>query len=160
MPDVIDGIIVLKGAEANILDYEGSLDVKPSHLEKLGWVIASYHDVTCPHASIADHTAGWIAVAKNPLVDVIGHCGDERFRFDYEAGVQAFAKYGKIVEINAHSLIAGREHRKTAGKLHCSARNTGFRWSVRLTRISSPTLVKRKLRRRCFVRSIFQRSSS
>ncbi|RGX56585.1 MULTISPECIES: phosphatase [Anaerotruncus] len=104
LPDVIDGIIVLKGAEANILDYEGSLDVKPSHLEKLGWVIASYHDVTCPHASIADHTAGWIAVAKNPLVDVIGHCGDERFRFDYEAGVQAFAKYGKIVEINAHSF--------------------------------------------------------
>ena len=55
-------------------------------------------------ATEEEHTAGWLAVAKNPLVDVIGHAGDERYRFDVDAVVKAFAENGKIVEINAHSF--------------------------------------------------------
>lgn len=41
--------------------------------------------------------------AKNPHIDVIGHCGDENYRFDYNRVIPEFAKYGKIVEINAAS---------------------------------------------------------
>ena len=37
-------------------------------------------------------------------MDVIGHCGEEKFRFDYEEVIPAFAKNGKIVEINAASF--------------------------------------------------------
>ncbi len=106
VPEVLEGVVVLKGAEANILDYEGSLDVPERYLKKLDWVIASYHTVCIQPATPEEHTNGWIAVAKNPLVDVIGHCGDQRFAFDMEKAVRAFAEYGKIVEINAHSFTA------------------------------------------------------
>ena len=41
IPDVLDGVIVLKGAEANILDFKGSLDLSEKQLEHLDWVIAS-----------------------------------------------------------------------------------------------------------------------
>ncbi|MEM1483992.1 phosphatase [Oscillospiraceae bacterium PP1C4] len=104
VPDVIDGVIVLKGAEANIMDYSGTLDISDSFLACLDWVIASYHTVCVEPASVNEHTQGWLAVAKNPLVDVIGHCGDNRYQFDYDAVIQEFSKNGKIVEINSHSF--------------------------------------------------------
>ncbi|MCI8649159.1 MAG: phosphatase [Anaerotruncus sp.] len=104
VPEVLDGVAVLKGAEVNILDYQGQLDLSDEILEQLDWVIASYHIVCLEPASKAAHTEGWLAVAENPLVDVIGHCGDGRYPFDRERVVQAFAKHNKIVEINAHSF--------------------------------------------------------
>ena len=114
VPDVLDGVIVLKGAEANILDFGGSLDLNERQLKKLDWVIASYHTPCCAPADIASHTAGWLAVAKNPDIDVIGHCGDERFRFDYEPVIRTFAEHQKIVEINAHSF-----HGRPGSKENC-----------------------------------------
>ena len=104
VPSLLEGIILLRGAEVNILNYEGKLDLSDKILENLEWVIASYHTCCCEPSTIEDHTKGWLAVAKNPLVDVIGHCGDERFRFDYETVMKEFAKNDKIVEINAHSF--------------------------------------------------------
>lgn len=105
-PEVIDGVVVLKGVEANIMDFDGSLDVEPKHLQKLDWVIASLHPACVDPGTAEDHTRAYLAVAANPDVDVIGHCGDQRFPFDYEAGVRAFGENGKIVEINNHSFLS------------------------------------------------------
>ena len=103
VPDIIDGVTILRGVEANIVSYAGELDINRGVLEKLDWVIASLHpDVICP-ASKKEHTMCWERVAENPNIDVIGHSGDPRFDFDHETACRAFAKYGKIVEINNHS---------------------------------------------------------
>ncbi len=104
VPDQLEGVVVLKGAEVNIMDYQGGLDLDAKLLEKLDWVIASYHPVCIRSASTEEHTQGWLAVAENPLVDVIGHCGDGRYTFDLDRVIPAFAQNGKIVEINAHSF--------------------------------------------------------
>ncbi len=104
IPDVVEGVGVLKGAEVNILDYEGNLDLPDRLLEGLDWVIASYHGPVCPSGTLKQHTQGWIRVAENPHVDVIGHCGDGRYLFDLEQVIPKFKEYGKIVEINAHSF--------------------------------------------------------
>lgn len=104
LPRFWNGVMLLKGAEVNIIDYAGNLDLPERTLEKLEWVIASMHTVCLEPSSEREHTAAWLAVAENPLVDVIGHCGDSRYAFNYEAGVKAFARNGKIVEINAHSF--------------------------------------------------------
>lgn len=104
VPDVIDGVVVLKGAETNILDHCGTLDIESRHLTKLDWVIASYHTVCCEPGTVEQHTEGWLSVARNPDVDVIGHAGDERYKFDLETVIPAFKQYGKIVEINSHSF--------------------------------------------------------
>ena len=86
-----------------ILDENGTLDLADRVLDRLEWVIASIHGYLTAPMDVERHTKLWWNVAANPLVDVIGHCGEEKFRFDYETGVKAFAKYGKIVEINASS---------------------------------------------------------
>ena len=67
------------------------------------WVIASVHGVLTKPMTVEQSTEMWLNVAKNPKVDVIGHCGDANFRFDFERVIPEFGKYGKIVEINAGS---------------------------------------------------------
>lgn len=114
VPDVINGVIVLKGAEANILDFKGTLDLSEHQLQNLDWVIASYHTPCCSPADRESHTHGWLAIAQNPYVDVIGHCGDERYDFDYDPVIKEFAKNHKIVEINAHSF-----HTRPGSKENC-----------------------------------------
>lgn len=104
IPDMLEGVWMLKGAEVNILDFDGKLDLCDKDLQKLDWIIASYHTVCIQPQTKAEHTRGWLSIAKNPLVDVIGHCGDARFDFDFDTVISAFGEYGKIVEINAHSF--------------------------------------------------------
>ncbi len=105
-PDVINGVGVLKGCECNILDYKGNLDMTQKDLERLDWVIASFHNQVCEPGTPEQHTNAYLEVAKNPHIDVIGHCGDQRFRFDYERVIPVFKEYGKLVEINNHSFTS------------------------------------------------------
>lgn len=103
IPDEYGGVYLLRGCEANILDENGTLDLADRVLDRLEWVIASIHGYLTAPMDVERHTKLWLNVAANPLVDVIGHCGEENFRFEYETVVKAFAKYDKIVEINASS---------------------------------------------------------
>lgn len=104
LPRYVEDVLVLRGCEANIIDFSGSLDITEADLVKLDWVIASFHEQVITPGTVEQHTNAYLTIARNPHVDVIGHCGDERFRFDYEAGVKAFKEQGKIVEINSHSF--------------------------------------------------------
>lgn len=105
IPDRVEEVVVLKGAEVNITDYEGGLDLPEEIMERLDWVIASYHNPVCPPGTMKQHTQGWLKIAENPNVDVIGHCGDGRYLFDVERVVRRFKECDKIVEINAHSFL-------------------------------------------------------
>jgi len=104
LPEAALGVYLIFGCEVNVLDGSGALDLPPDILDKLDLVIASMHTPTFPPADAETHTRAWLAVAANPSVDVIGHCGDSRYPFDYEAAVRAFREHGKVVEINAHSF--------------------------------------------------------
>lgn len=106
LPDEYDGVYILRGCEVNILDENGTLDLPPPLLDQLEWVIASVHGVLTAPMAVEQSTKMWLNVAQNPHVDVIGHCGDENYRFDYERVIPEFAKYDKIVEINAASYRA------------------------------------------------------
>lgn len=101
----VDGIKIIKGVEANIMDFDGNIDIPEEFLRKLDWVIASYHIVCCPPGSIEDHTMGYLNIIHNPYVDVLGHSGNDDYVYDYETVILEAKKYQKIIEINAHSPI-------------------------------------------------------
>lgn len=100
LPPTIEGVRVLHGMEANVIGLDGALDVPQQYVENLDIIIASMHGGVMPQGSVDDISAAWAAVAENPLVDIIGHCGTPRFAFDYEAVIPLFGKHGKVVEIN------------------------------------------------------------
>ena len=104
LPEVYDGVYLLRGCEVNILDENGTVDLPERILKNLDWVVGSIHSFVTAPMDIDQCTRLWTAIAENPHIDVIGHCGEEIFKFDYEKVIPLFAKYGKIVEINAASL--------------------------------------------------------
>ena len=106
LPRQVNGVYLIRGAEANIVDYEGHLDLTDEELKKLDLVIASFHVPCCPPCKDPEQvSAAWMAVARNPHVDVIGHSGDQRYLFDYRPVIEEFGRQGKVVEINSHSFV-------------------------------------------------------
>ena len=104
IPRLIDGILVLRGAEVNILDDHGNIDLDENALQCLDWVNASFHVPTCAPQNEAYHTRAYLNIAQNPYIDVIAHSGTEAFQYDYEKGIKAFKEYNKIVELNNASF--------------------------------------------------------
>lgn len=98
------GIQLLLGSEVNILDSEGNIDLAPKTLARMDVVIASLHTPCIEPASRLENTQAYLNVMKNPYVNIIGHPDDGRYEIDYEALVQGAKEYGKVLELNNHSL--------------------------------------------------------
>ena len=106
LPRMFDGVMLLRGAEVNITDYCGGLDLNNEVLKKLDWVIASMHTVVLAPGTAQQNTDAMIHAIENPLVDCVGHCGDSHYAMEYERLVKAVKQHGKIIEINNHSFTA------------------------------------------------------
>ena len=117
LPDRIAGLRHLRGVEANICDFKGTLDLSPDRLGALEIVIASMHDGTMPYGTREQITEAWLAVAQDPLVDIIGHCGSPQYAFDYEAVIPVFGKHGKVVEINEGTFRVRRKSLETCARI-------------------------------------------
>lgn len=99
---------ILMGAEMNILNEEGKLDLPDSTLKQLDIVIASIHYPCFGQSKgIKKNTMAYISAMKNPYVDIIGHPDDGRFPVDYEMLVKAAREYNVLLEINNSSLTPG-----------------------------------------------------
>lgn len=104
IPPEIYGVRILKGVEANIIDYDGNLDMPNLLLRRLDFVIASLHDICIEPASKEEHTNAYLNVLANPFVDAIAHPGTPEFEVDIEKVVSAAKEYGKFIEINNTSF--------------------------------------------------------
>jgi putative hydrolase len=104
IPERLYGVRIVKGVEANIIDYAGKLDVPEDVLVKLEFVLASFHDLTIEPSSLEEHTSALVAVIKNPFVDAIAHPGNPMFPVDIERVVSTAKQYGKLIEINNQSF--------------------------------------------------------
>ena len=98
------GVRRLFGCEANIMDYDGTLDMPDTLLEKMDIVIASFHiPCICPGTK-EQNTQALVQVLENPLVDIIGHPDDSRYPVDFETVVRAAKQNNKFLELNNTSL--------------------------------------------------------
>ncbi len=104
LPREIDGLILLKGVEANIVDYEGNIDMPIDALEKLDYAIASLHPPCIAPGTMQQNTNAVINAMKNPYIKVIGHPDDSRYPLDHEALVKAAKEHNVAIEVNNSSL--------------------------------------------------------
>ncbi len=104
IPEQISGVRIFKGAEANIIDFSGGLDLPEWVLSKLEFVIASLHDIVIEPGDEEQNTQAMINALKNPYVDAVAHPGNPQFRVDLDRVVRTAAEYGKLIEINNGSF--------------------------------------------------------
>ena len=122
------GVMLLGGIEANVLDFEGRLDIEPKDGERLDWVVASIHHLPLEGLQDPDvekSTHLWLQVAKNPKVNVIGHSGDPLFAYDYGKVIPVFGENHKLVEINNHSFQARKENMRNCKKIALACKKYG-----------------------------------
>lgn len=105
IPGEIYGVKIIKGVEANIIDYDGKVDIPDDVLSKLDFAIASFHDICILPSTAEENTATLINVLKNPYIDAIAHPGNPKFQVDIEKVVRAAKEYNKLIEINNHSFF-------------------------------------------------------
>jgi putative hydrolase len=105
LPIEVNGVLLLRGAEANIVDYRGTLDLSKRVLAPLDFVIGSYHIEVISPSTALDHTKGWIKTIEGGSVDCLGHCGNPAYPFDHEEVVKACAAHGVAIEVNNNSFF-------------------------------------------------------
>lgn len=107
LPSEVDGVTILKGVEANIIDFDGNIDMDEHDLKNLDYVIASFHPPCIDFGTIEENTSALLKVMENPYVKVIGHPDDSRYPLDYEKVVLAAKKNSVALEVNNSSLNPG-----------------------------------------------------
>lgn len=107
LPRVMNGVEVLRGVEANILDSQGNIDMPEQILtDYLDIVLAGFHDFTGYNGtSREENTEAMIAAIKNPYVHIITHPGNPKYPVDAEKVVIAARDYHKAIELNNSSFI-------------------------------------------------------
>ena len=104
-PETLCGVRLIKGAEVNILDGDGTLDLPEELLELLELNIASTHPPTYTGSTeAADITRAVLRVMETPHIHVIGHPDDSRFPVDFSELCRGAADTGTLLEVNNNSL--------------------------------------------------------
>ncbi len=114
IPEKLYGVRVLKGVEANIMDYEGNTDMPDGYLNRLDFALASFHDICIEPSTVENHTNALIRLLKNPYIDAVAHPGNPQFQVDIERVVKAAKENNKMLEINNHSFYV-----RTGSEANC-----------------------------------------
>ncbi len=109
VPRQMYGIELMLGAEVNIIDYEGNIDLDDEHLARLDLTIAGIHKVCYTAGSVEQNTAAVVGAIRNPKVDIISHPADGAATIDFETIVKEAREHGTLLEINNHSLAPARK---------------------------------------------------
>lgn len=104
LPGELYGVRILTGAEANIINYEGELDLPLKYLARLEIVLVGLHEICYPGGTVEQNTGAYIKAMENPYVDMMVHPGRHYFEMDLERIAYMSAQLNIPVEINNSSL--------------------------------------------------------
>lgn len=118
VPRKMCGIDLLLGAELNIMNEQGEVDLPEDAIKRLDITIASIH-MPCYSGEITKEkvTRAYLNAMKNPYIDIIGHPDDGRFPIDYELLVKNAKETGTLLEVNNTSLKPGGFRHDTRGNV-------------------------------------------
>ncbi len=105
LPREIEGVCILRGCEANVINEQGEIDIEEAGLRSLDYVIASLHApcYSMTH-TLSENMKAYEGVCRNPKVTIIGHPDDGRYPCNYEKLVDLCKETDTLIEINNSSL--------------------------------------------------------
>jgi len=117
VPKTMHGVTILRGVEANIIDYEGNIDIEEPVLGSLDIILASLHEPVISPSSRAAHTDTLIKTMATGKVDILAHAGNPAFPIDIDEVARNAAYYNVAIEINNSSFTTSRP----GSKKNCAA---------------------------------------
>ena len=109
VPRQMGNLRLLLGAELNILDTKGTLDLDESYYKRLDIRIAGIHLLCWEGGTIEENTDGMLAAIRNPWTQIISHPGDGTAELLFEPIVLAAKETKTLLEINNSSLNPNRK---------------------------------------------------
>lgn len=107
IPNIVNGLIVLRGIEANFLRH-GETDCSPALYNSLDIVIGACHPHVLEGTSFEENTDIIIKIIQDHKVDILTHLGDPLFPKDHEAIISEAVKHNVAIEINSSSGVTSR----------------------------------------------------
>jgi len=104
VPEYLEGIRIIRGFEANIVDYDGKIDLPTEYTPYVEYIIGSLHGICIIPRSKKKNTEGVINAMASGLVDTIGHPDGFGFSLDYPAITEAAKEYEVALELNNNTL--------------------------------------------------------
>ncbi len=103
IPKEVDGIRILKGMEANIIDLNGKIDFQDD-TNSIDYLIASMHTICLEPGTKEENTTAIMNAMDHKLVKIIGHPDDAQYPLDYELIVKKAKESNVLLEVNNSSL--------------------------------------------------------
>lgn len=104
VPRNMYGVKLMLGAELNILDTTGAVDLNDEVYSMLDLRIAGIHKLCWKGGTPDENTSAMITAIRNPWVQIISHPGDGTAAMHFEPIVLAAKEAGTLLEINNSSL--------------------------------------------------------
>jgi putative hydrolase len=108
IPRLMNGVGILRGIEANIVNLAGEIDIDRAMQQQLDIVLASLHEPVLTPTTKSEHTKAVVKAMASGLIDVFAHGGNPAFPVDVDEIAQAAAAYKVLVEINNSSFTTSR----------------------------------------------------
>lgn len=104
---------LLLGAELNIINSKGDIDLEDEFFPMLDIRIAGIHKLCWENGTAEENTEGMIRVIQNPWINIISHPGDGTAELNFEPIIIAAKEHNTLLEINNSSLnpVRGKTHK-------------------------------------------------
>lgn len=99
---------LMLGAELNILDTKGTLDMDEDTWKRLDIRIAGIHRLCWSGGTVEENTAGMVAAVRSPWTHIISHPGDGTAELLFEPIVLAAKETHTLLEINSSTFRPSR----------------------------------------------------
>ncbi|SJL84108.1 phosphatase [Vibrio palustris] len=116
LPRFLEGVGIVRGVEANIMNQQGDVDTPEMVDQRLDWMIGSLHEPVVRAGSQEQQTEMLMNVIKQGRVDALGHLGNPNYDFDFAAVVECAVQYNVAIELNNSSL---QGHSRVGSKPRC-----------------------------------------
>ena len=110
IPDTLQGIRILRGAEVNVINFDGELDIPDEVLDTLDFCSIAIHPA-CGYEgkTEAENTKTLIKAMDNKYVRVIAHPGNPMYPIDFKRVIPIAKEKGILIELNNSSLTISRK---------------------------------------------------
>lgn len=115
VPRMMYGVELMMGAELNILDFDGHIDLDEFYWRLMDLRIAGIHSQCFTCGTIEQNTSAMIGAIRHPFVQIISHPGDGTADLLFEPIVLEAKRTHTLLEINNSSLNPVRHKEKAKG---------------------------------------------